>query len=118
MTATLDAQLTPVLSTATLKRSPSGSSLTYTRKKGLVKFSLGGTLSDPFGRVGGAQVWLQKSSNGKKWANLYRCTSNVNGNFSYAFNAKKKATMYYRWVFSAKEFDRGVTTSKQKVRVK
>lgn len=118
VTQTVDTTLAPILSMPTLKRSPSSSSLTYKRKKGVAKFTLSATLSDPFGPLSAAYVWLQKSSNGKKWSTLYKLKTNGSGRVSRALSTKKKGTTYYRWYAPATEVDRSAATGKQKVVVK
>ncbi|MDR3686162.1 MAG: leucine-rich repeat domain-containing protein [Coriobacteriia bacterium] len=117
-TTTVDAVLTPQRLSLTMKRSPSSSALSYKRKKGVAKFTLAVTLSDPRGAVAGVAVWLQKSSNGKKWSNLYRLATSTSGKASKAFSAKKKGTTYYRWSAAATAFDGAGLTPKQKVVVK
>ena len=109
---------TPVPLAVTTKRFPSASSLTYTRKKGLVKFTLSAVFSDARGSVAGATVWLQKSTNGTKWANLYRLKTNSSGKISKAFVVRKKGTAYYRWCSPTTAAHRLAVTLKQKVRVK
>jgi YVTN family beta-propeller protein len=101
-----------------ISRSPSKSSVTYKRKKKVAKFTLSATLSDASGRVAGAVVWLQKSSNGKKWSNLYKLKTNASGKASKAFSVKKKGTTYYRWSVPATAWDKAGLTGKQKVVVK
>ena len=115
---TVNAVLTPVQLPLGMKRSPNGSSVSYKRKKGVAKFTLSVTLTDARGAVAGKYVWLQKSSNGKKWSNLYRLTTNASGKASKAFSAKKKSTTYYRWSAPVTPYDRAGATSKQKVVVK
>lgn len=117
-TTTLDVALTPFRLTPTIARSPSSSSLTYKRKKGKAKFTLAATVRDARGGVPGASVWLQKSSNGKKWSTLYRLKTNSAGKVSKAFSVKKKGTTYYRWYAPATIYDAVKWTGKQKVRVK
>jgi hypothetical protein len=117
-TATLDAALAPSQLWLTIKRSPSGSSLTYKRRRGVARFTLGATLSDARGRVGGAWVWLQKSGNGRTWTNVVRLRANSLGTVSRSLSARKKGTAYYRWYAPATASDRATVTSKQRVRIK
>jgi hypothetical protein len=117
-TATVNASLVPTQLPLVIKRSPSGSSLTYKRRRGVARFTLGATLSDARGRVGGAWVWLQKSSNGRKWSNVVRLRSNSAGTVAKGLSAKKKGVTYYRWYAPATASDRAAATLKQRVRVK
>lgn len=117
-TYSVNATLSAVLSKPTLKRSPSSSSLTYKRKKGTARFTLAATVIDTFGPVSGTWVWLQKSTNGKKWTTLYRLKTNSAGNISKAFSAKKKGTTYYRWYAPGTILDRAAVTGRQKVRIR
>ena len=110
--------LTPVRLALTIKRSPSGSSLTYKRKKGVAKFTLSATLTDARGAVANKYVWLQKSTNGKKWTNLYKLKTSSTGKVSKPFAVKKKGTTYYCWSAPVTTFDRAGVTTKQKVVVK
>ena len=118
-TSTVGVSLVPTLLTPTLKRSPSASSLTYSRKKGVAKFTLSATLSDGLGAAPGTGVWLQKrTSSKKKWTTLYKLTTNPRGNVSKAFAVKKKGTTYYRWISVATTLDRSVTSKSQTVRIR
>ena len=42
-------------------------------------------------------MWLQSSSNGKKWKNAYRLVLGASGGVAKTVSAKKKSTTYYRW---------------------
>jgi internalin A len=117
-TSTVDAVLSPVQLSLSISRSPSGSSVSFKRKKGAAKFTLFATFSDARGAVSGATVWLQKSSKGAKWSNLYKLSTNSSGKVSKAFSAKKSGTTYYRWSAAATASDHAGVTSKQKVVVK
>jgi hypothetical protein len=109
---------TPVQLPLAIKRSPSGSSLTYKRRRGVARFTLGARLSDARGRVHGAWIWLQKSTNGRTWRNVIRLRSNSLGMVAKGFSARKKSVTYYRWYVPATASDRATVTSKQRVRVK
>lgn len=115
---TISAVLTPFQLPPKIVRGPNGASLAYKRKKGVAKFTLSATLSDARGALVGTTVWLQRSSNGKKWSNLYKLKTNASGKAAKAFSVKKKGTTYYRWSAAATAFDRAGVTAKQKVVVK
>jgi hypothetical protein len=100
------------------KRAPSASSLTYKRKAGLVKFTLSATFSDAQGSVSDSTVWLQKSANGRNWANLAKLKTNSSGKVAKSVSARKPGTTYYRWFSPASAAHRSAVTSKQKVRVR
>ena len=117
-TYTVSETLTPFRLPPTISRSPSSSKLTYKRKKGIATFVLGATLHDARGAVAGAYLWLQKSTNGKKWATLYKLKTSSSGKVVKAFSAKKKSTAYYRWYTPTTIYDSTRSTSKQKVVVK
>jgi hypothetical protein len=81
-----------------ISRTPSSSKVTYKRKSGVAKFTLGATFGNSVGlRVGKYKVYLQTSTNGKKWKTSYTFTTNASGAVSKNFSAKKKGTTYYRW---------------------
>ena len=83
----------------TVKLSPSGTKLTYKRKKGKVVFTLSARFSNAYSLpYNAATTYLQYSKNGKtKWSNKYKSTTNANGNAGVKFTAKKKSVGYYRW---------------------
>jgi hypothetical protein len=105
-----------------LTRSPSKSAKTYKRKHGKVRYTLSATVNG-IGSVpvGGVQVYLQKSANGKtKWKDYGAVmTSDAAGRVARSFTSKKRSTRYYRWSVPTQL---GVLatphTSKQKVVVK
>jgi hypothetical protein len=102
-----------------LSRSPSKSKVTYKRKKGVAKFTLSCTARDWANfNVPGLTVYLQSSSNGKKWKRLVTRHTNGSGLASKAFKSKKKGTTYYRWYVPATSAYSSVATGKQKVVVK
>ncbi len=101
-------------------RAPSKSSVTYTRKNGVVKFALSVTVKDARSvRIASTNVYLQSSANGStKWKNAFTLATNGSGVASHAFKATKRSTTYYRWVVPVTDARLGFTTSKQKVVVK
>jgi internalin A len=117
-THTVNATLVPAKIALTIRRSPSGSSLNYKRKRGIARYTLSTTLTDARGNVRGAWVWLQKSSNGKRWTTAYKIKTNSLGKAAVGFRAKTKRTVYYRWYAPATAYNYAYTTSKQRVRVK
>jgi Leucine-rich repeat (LRR) protein len=116
-TPTVDATLTPLQLTPNLTRSPKSSSLSYKRKHGVAKFTLGATLRDGRGYVGGARVYLQRLV-GSKWVTVYRGRSSASGRVAATIKAKTRGTRYYRWYAPVTALDTAVTTSKQKVRIR
>jgi hypothetical protein len=88
----------PVRTAIAITRSPSKSSATFKRKKGVAKFTLKATVSSAGRPVVGTIVWLQTSSNGKKWKNAYKLTSTSAGLVSKKLSVKKRSTAYYRWI--------------------
>ena len=109
-----------LITTPTITRSPSASSVTFTRKKGVAHYPLSATLRDADGTlVGGALVYLQTSANGTtKWKNSYALSTNGAGVVSKAFSSHKTGTLYYRWSAPASSGYNAALTSKQRVQVK
>jgi len=120
-TATVNQSLTRIVPKASVTRSPSGSSLTYKRKRGVAKYTLSGTMTGwNKTRLAKRTVYLQTSKNGKTgWKNTYKLTTSSTGKASKSFKIKTRGTRYYRWYVPAKS---GMNTStyatKQKVVVK
>lgn len=117
-TQTVNATLVPAKIALTLRRTPSGSSLTYKRRGGVARYTLSTTLTDARGNVRSAWVWLQKSSNGTRWTTAYKIRTNSLGKAAVSFRARTKRTVYYRWYAPATAYNYAKVTSKQKVRVK
>jgi hypothetical protein len=120
-TATFNQSLTRIVPKASVTRSPSKSSLTYKRKKGVAKYTLSGTMTG-WNKVKLAKqtVYLQTSKNGKTgWKNTYKLTTNSYGKATKSFKIKTRGTRYYRWYVPSRS---GLNTStyatKQKVVVK
>ena len=102
-----------------IARSPSKSSLTYKRKKGVARYTLAATVRDKDGtRVEGKRVYLQTSRNGKTWKNTYKLATSATGRVSKSFKSRTTGTRYYRWYVSASPEYVKAYTSKQRVRVK
>jgi hypothetical protein len=102
-----------------ISRTPSAAKLTYTRKKGVAKFTLGARFTSQVGLpITGATVYLQTSSNGKTWKSTYKLGTNSNGSVSKAFSAKKASVTYYRWYRAASSTSKSATSSTQKVTIK
>ena len=115
---TIEATMQPVELKLTIKRSPSASSITHTRKSGVAKFTLSAVLTDARGFVMGGPVWLQKSTTGKTWTTLYKLKTNSSGKASKSLSIKKKGTTYYRWHAPETLWDEVSSTTKQKVVIK
>lgn len=116
--ATANATLTPVKIALSITRSPSKSTLSYTRKKGKATFTLSATLRDARGPVASVSVWLQKSSNGRTWKNVYSVSTNASGTASKTITLKKRQTIYYRWSAAATAANNAATSAKQKVKIR
>lgn len=102
-----------------VKRTPSGSSLTYKRKHGSAKFTLSARFTDQFGLpIRGISVYLQKSSNGRSWKNFVRATTNSNGTAAVKVTAKKKGRVYFRWYRAATATSKLAKANAQKVTIK
>lgn len=84
---------------SSLTRSPSASSLSYTRRVGRARFTLKAKLTGPAGRpVPRARVYLQTSANGTTgWRNAYALTTGSTGYASKTITVLTKRTLYYRW---------------------
>jgi hypothetical protein len=101
-----------------VSRTPKASSLSYKRRRGVARFKLGATLSTSRGRLGGATVWLQKSTNGRSWKSVYKLRSNSSGNVSKRLSVKRRGVGYYRWYVPSAADRLAAYTAKQRVRVK
>jgi hypothetical protein len=117
-TYTVSPTLTPIRLSLTIKRSPSSSSLTYRRKGGVAKFTLSATFRDSRGWVPKTRVWLQKSTNGRKWTNVSALTTTSSGKASKTLPVRTRGTTYYRWHTVSTAYDRFADSTKQKVVVK
>lgn len=110
-------QLKP--SITTIARTPSGSSLTYKRTRGVVTFTLSAVVKGDWGAArSGASVQLQSSPTGKSWSRLATLKTSSAGKISRALKATKAGTTYYRWYLPESKLWVSVTTSAQKVVVK
>lgn len=100
-------------------RTPTKSALTYKRKKGRAVFTLGSRCTNQFALpVKSAFVYLQTSSNGKKWKNKLRLTTNANGAVAAKVTAKKKGKTYFRWYRPATSTSKAAYSGAQKVTIK
>ena len=98
---------------------PAAAKLTYKRKKGVAKFTLGARFTSQVGLpIKSVSVYLQTSSNGKKWKSTYSLSTNSNGASSKTISAKKKGVTYYRWYRAASSTSKSATSSTQKVTIK
>jgi uncharacterized protein YkwD len=115
-TTTRDAALT---FKPTIARTPTGSKLTYRRKRGVARYTLAATFTGAGVRMAGRRVYLQTSKNGKTgWKNTYAHTTNSSGRVSRAFASRKKSTVYYRWYVGSTSAMQSASTSAQRVVVK
>jgi hypothetical protein len=102
-----------------ITRSPSASKVTYKRKKGKAKFTLKARMLDQFALpVKSTKVYLQTSSNGRKWKNSYTLNTNASGWVSKTITVKKKGTKYYRWYRPKTTTNTSAQTGAQRVIVK
>lgn len=103
-----------------LTRSPSASSKTYRRKRGVVKYTLTAAATNEIGvPIVGATVYLQKyNTKTKKWKNYKTRTAGAGGVAGVAFRSKSSSTTYYRWYVPAAADHSKAYTGKQKIRVK
>ena len=101
-----------------IARTPTATTLTYKRKRGVAKFTLKARLTSLGKPVASALIRLQTSSNGKTWNSWYSLKTNSSGIASKAFAIKKKSTRYYRWYALATANQTSGYSSKQKVIVK
>jgi hypothetical protein len=101
-------------------KSPTPSTLTYRRKKGVARWTLAAMLRWPGGAAQpGQRVYLQSSANGRtKWKTLYRLTTNSGGKVSRTLSSKKRATTYYRWYVQPSPRTAATIVGKQKIVVK
>jgi hypothetical protein len=100
-------------------RSPSKSTLTFKRKRGVAKFTLRASVTTSSGRrVSSNWMWLQTSKNGGTWQSAYKLKTNSLGSASKTIVAKKKSTKYYRWYSPRTLTHLAATTAKQKVVIK
>jgi hypothetical protein len=110
----LNWSVTPVR--PSIKRSPSAAKLTYKRN---AKFTLSAIFTDQFAlRLGGYSVYLQTSSNGKKWKNTYHATTDGNGFAGFKFTGKKKGVVYFRWARLKSSTNAATYSGTQKVTIK
>jgi hypothetical protein len=99
-----------------IARTPSASSLTYKRKKGVAKFTLSARFTNQFGLpLTSTTVYVQTSSNGKKWKNAYKGKTGADGVDAWTFSIKKKGKYYFRW---SAPLGKGATSGTQKVTIK
>ncbi|HET6351004.1 MAG TPA: hypothetical protein VFG89_02590, partial [Coriobacteriia bacterium] len=113
--------LTRIVPQASITKSPSKSSLTYKRKKGVAKFKLSATFKGwNSGAMTGRTVYLQTSKNGKTgWKNTHKLATGSTGKATKSFKIKTKGTRYYRWYAPAKDqINLKTYASKQKVVIK
>jgi hypothetical protein len=103
-----------------LSRSPSPSSKTYRRKRGVVRFTLSATERDAIGiPVEGVKVHLQKYNSKKRtWKTYKTLITDATGVASVDFKAKSRSTTTYRWYVPATSDLTKAWTGKQKISVK
>ena len=109
-----------LVTTPRITSTPSGSTLTYTRKNGVAYHALSMTLRDTDGTlIGGARAYLQTSVNGTTgWMNSYAFVTNGGGRASKGLSWNKPRTLYYRWYVPASaEYNRAYS-ARQRVTVR
>lgn len=116
----VQANFSKIITKASITRSPNVSSKTVTRKKGVAKYTLSavfkGWNATPLVLT---KVYLQYSTDGKKWTKAYSLTTNGSGKASKSFKIKKAQVRYYRWyVPDQADMSLAATSAKTKVRVK
>ncbi|NTU71837.1 MAG: hypothetical protein HGB10_08475 [Coriobacteriia bacterium] len=101
--ATYTATFAKDIKTASIARTPNRSSVTYTRKRGVARFTLSASIKGWGSKaVAGHYVYLQSSKTGKSWSNTYRIKTGLTGRASKSFKITSKRTRYYRWYVPAK----------------
>jgi hypothetical protein len=102
-----------------ITRSPAASSVTYKRKGGTARFTLGAGLRDSRGALpAGVLVYLQKSTNGKTWSKRLTLRTDRKGRVAAKLTVKKKGAAYYRWSVPKSKYDAAAVSKRQKVVVK
>ena len=97
------AEFAKVIRTASIARTPVKSTVTYTRKRGVAKFTLSAVVRGWGSKaVTSHYVYLQSSKNGRSWSNTYKIKTSSTGKASKAFKVTTKRVRYYRWYVPAK----------------
>ena len=101
--ATANVALSRDVKKASIARRPNVSTVTYTRKRGVAKYTLSATMKGWGGKVLSRRtVYLQTSKNGKTWKSTYKLKTSTTGKASKVFKITSKQVRYYRWYVPAK----------------
>ena len=97
------AQFEKVITAASIARTPNKSTVTYTRRKGVAKFTLSAVIKGWGGKaVAGHNVYLQTSKNGRTWSSTYKLKTSPLGKASKTLSIKTTLMRHYRWYVPAK----------------
>jgi hypothetical protein len=94
----IEASFTKLITAASISRSPNKSTVTYSRKGGVAKFTLSAVVKGWGSKaISGRYVYLQTSTSGKTWSSTYKLKTGSSGKASRSFKVTRKQVRYYRW---------------------
>ena len=117
---TASVTLDRIVTKASIARSPNKSMVTYKRKRGVARFGLSAVVKGWGGTAAARRtVYLQSSTNGKRWKSTYKLKTNSKGKATKSFKTRTKRVRYYRWYVPAEsQFNLKTYSKRTKVTVK
>ncbi len=92
------AQFAKVVTKALVARTPNRAALSYARKGGVCRFTLSAVIKGWGARPAARRyVYLQTSTNGKRWTSTYKILTSSLGKASKSFVIRSRQVRYYRW---------------------